>query len=165
MRVVSCGIPHRRGLLEMRRTICFAATRAAVCDRWRVTEPSSGPGPHLSRPGMIACRTTPRDTTRRAVGSTWITTTGEITVRHQTAGQQASIDLSRPPLVPGSVVVGKFHTHPNPSSEGWTPGPSRRDRQVDALHGVPDLIRADDGVHVSGPESRRGLAHGPGFPP
>lgn len=109
------------------------------------------------------------DPARRHEEGGWIymdTTTGEIAVRRQTAGKQASIDLSRPPLLPGSVVVGKFHTHPNPSLEGWAPGPSRRDMQVDALHGVPDLIRADDGVHVSGPNSRRGgLAHGPGFPP
>jgi hypothetical protein len=111
----------------------------------------------------------PEDPARRHEEGGWIymdTTSGEISIRRQTAGRQASIDLSHPPLLPGSVVVGKFHTHPNPSSEGWAPGPSRRDLQVDALHGVPDLIRADDGVHVSGPDSRRGgLSHGPGFPP
>jgi hypothetical protein len=111
----------------------------------------------------------PNDPARRHEEGGWIymdTTTGEIVVRRQEAGRQASIDLSRPPIFPGSVVVGKFHTHPNPSSEGWAPGPSRGDLKVDALHGVPDLIRADDGVHVSGPSTRRGgLAGGPGFPP
>src|ERR1043165_4091576 len=99
----------------------------------------------------------------------WIfmdTTTGTISVQRQSPGQQAQLDLSSPPLVPGSVVVGKFHTHPNPTSEGWDPGPSAQDQIVDALHGVPDLIRADDGMHTSGPDSRRGgLAGGPGFPP
>jgi hypothetical protein len=90
---------------------------------------------------------------------------GEIAVRRQSAGQQASIDLSRPPILPGFVVVGKFHTHPNPSSEGWHPGPSRGDLKVDVLHGVPDLIRADDGIYVSGPDRRRGGLMGePGFP-
>jgi len=94
------------------------------------------------------------------------TTSGEIAVRRQEAGRQASIDLSRPPILPGFVVVGKFHTHPNPSSAVWIPGPSRRDLVVDAIHGVPDLIRADNGIHVSGPFSRRGgLSGGPGFPP
>jgi hypothetical protein len=92
--------------------------------------------------------------------------TKEITVVRASSGAQASLDLSRPPEVPGSVVVGKFHTHPNPTSEGWEPGPSPGDIRVDALHGVPDLIRADDGVHLSGPDSRRGgLAGGSGFPP
>jgi hypothetical protein len=93
-------------------------------------------------------------------------TSGEITVRRQAAGQQASIDLSNPPVLGGFIIVGKFHTHPNPSSEGWTPGPSRRDLRVDAIHGVPDLIRADTGVYVSGPDTRRGgLTGDPGFPP
>jgi hypothetical protein len=63
------------------------------------------------------------------------------------------------------VVVGKFHTHPNPTLEGWDPGPSIADQRVDALHGVPDLIRADDGVYHSGPDSRRGgLGGNAGFP-
>lgn len=92
--------------------------------------------------------------------------TGEIAVRRQTAGGQANIDLSSPPILLGFIVVGKFHTHPNPSFQGWFPGPSRRDLKVDDIHGVPDLIRADNGVYVSGPDTRRGgLAGGPGFPP
>jgi hypothetical protein len=111
----------------------------------------------------------PDDPARRHEEGGWIymdIATGEIAVRRQVPGRQASIDLSRPPLLPGSVMVGKFHTHPNPASDGWALGPSRRDLQVDSRHGVPDLIRAEDGVHVSGPESRRGgLDGGPGFPP
>ena len=92
--------------------------------------------------------------------------TGRITVVRAPVGQQASISLANPPAVPGSVLVGKFHTHPNPTAEGWDPGPSGPDQQVDARHGVPDLIRADDGNHVSGPYSRRGgLGGGPTFPP
>jgi len=110
----------------------------------------------------------PADPTQRHEEGGWIfidTTTGEISVQRQAAGQQAAIDLDSPPIVLGSVVVGKFHRHPNPISEGWDPGPSRHDQIVDALHGVPDLIRADDGIHISGPDSRRGgLAGGPGFP-
>lgn len=111
----------------------------------------------------------PTDAAHRHEEGGWIyqdTTTGEITTRRASSGQQAGIDLSNPPEVPGSVVVGKFHTHPNPTSEGWDPGPSGQDRNVDARHGVPDLIRADDGNHVSGPDSRRGgLGGGAGFPP
>lgn len=93
------------------------------------------------------------------------TTTGEITTRRAPSGWQAGLNLSWPPVVPGHVVVAKFHTHPNPSSEGWMTGPSASDRLIDARHGVPDLILADDGIHVSGPETRRGgLAGGPGYP-
>ena len=98
--------------------------------------------------------------------------TGAITTKRQAAGAQAGIVLSSPPTVKGSVVVGKFHTHPNPTSEGWKPGPSGSvgaaggDITVDAKHGVPDLIRADNGDYVSGPDSRRGgLGGGHGFPP
>ena len=109
------------------------------------------------------------DPTQRHEEGGWIfsdTTTGYISVQRQVPGQQAGIDLSFPPVVPGSVVVGKFHTHPNPTAEGWNSGPSRQDEIVDARHGVPDFIRADDGMHTSGPDSRRGgLAGGPGFPP
>lgn len=91
--------------------------------------------------------------------------TGEITTRRAPGGGQAVINLNNPPIVGRHVLVGKFHTHPNPSSEGWYTGPSTSDHTIDQRHGVPDLIRADDGIHLSGPESRRGgLAGGPGFP-
>jgi hypothetical protein len=93
-------------------------------------------------------------------------TTGVLAAERAPRGAGDSIDLHIPTTIPGSVVVGKFHTHPNPTVEGWVTGPSPADLVVDAAHGVPDLIRAEDGVHVSGPDSRRGgLAGGPGFPP
>lgn len=110
----------------------------------------------------------PKDPIRRHEEGGWIyadTATGTITVRRATAGQGAVIDLSIPPLVAGSVVVATFHTHPNPSAEGWLPGPSAADTHSAWILGVPCLIRADDGVHTTGPTSRRGgLAGGSGFP-
>jgi len=91
---------------------------------------------------------------------------GALSIRRAVSGGESLIDLTSPPMVAGAVVVGKFHTHPNPKIEGWHTGPSPGDRHVDALHGVPDLIRAEDGIHFSGPGSRRGgLAGGPGYPP
>src|ERR1051325_11395423 len=78
----------------------------------------------------------------------WIylnTLTGEFLVEHSPSGSRAVLDLSSPPALPNCVVVGKFHTHPNPSNEGWEPGPSESDLRVDDMHGVPDLIQADDG--------------------
>jgi hypothetical protein len=93
-------------------------------------------------------------------------TTGVVEVRRAPSGAQTSLDLSRPPVVPGGVVVATFHTHPNPSAEGWEPGPSADDTQSAWLFGVPCLIRADDGIHTTGPVSRRGgLTGGPGYPP
>jgi hypothetical protein len=110
----------------------------------------------------------PDDPLRRHEEGGWIycdPASGGITIERASPGAQAGIDLSSPPAVPGSMVVGKFHTHPNPSAEGWEPGPSAGDQLVDAIHGVPDLIRADDGLHVSGPDSRRGgLVGEAGFP-
>jgi hypothetical protein len=92
--------------------------------------------------------------------------TGQLVTRPALSGAQFNIDLNNPPVVAGSTVVGIFHTHPNPSSEGWSAGPSASDQACDARDGIPDLIRADDGIHLSGPPSRRGgLAGGPGYPP
>src|SRR5262245_36728487 len=109
------------------------------------------------------------DPSRRHEEGGWIYLdlgTGAITIERAAPGGTAGIALDQPPIVSGSVVVGKFHTHPNPSSEGWHPGPSASDQRVDAVHGVPDLIRADNGTYVSGPNERRGgLAGGPGYPP
>jgi hypothetical protein len=91
--------------------------------------------------------------------------TGQLVTFRALRGIADAIDLSSPPTVSGLIVVGKFHTHPNPTSEGWQSGPSAVDQAIDALHGVPDLIRAEDGTHVSDPDSRRGgLAGNPGYP-
>jgi hypothetical protein len=111
----------------------------------------------------------PQDTDRRHEEGGWIylnVTTGEIRVRRAPAGLQAELSLENPPEVSGAVIAGVFHTHPNPTAEGWYGGPSDADRLADERDGVPDLIRADDGFYVSGPESRRGgLSGGPGYPP
>jgi hypothetical protein len=111
----------------------------------------------------------PDDPILRCEEGGWIymdPTTGAISIRRASAGGRATLDLSSPPVVPGAVVVATFHTHPNPIAEGWDPGPSRDDTQSAWLLGVPCLIRADNGVHTTGPTSRRGgLAGDSGFPP
>jgi hypothetical protein len=111
----------------------------------------------------------PGDRARRHEEGGWVymdTTTGSFSVQRATAGGQAVLGLGTPPTVPGSVVVATFHTHPNPSAEGWLPGPSTADTHSAWLFGVPCLIRADDGVYTTGPQSRRGgLGGGPGYPP
>jgi len=92
-------------------------------------------------------------------------TTGEIVVRRAPAGHQSELNLDNPAHLHGCVVVGVFHTHPNPSADGWDPGPSDADRIADERDGVPDLIRADNGIHHSGPDSRRGgMSGNPGYP-
>src|SRR5262245_9379951 len=111
----------------------------------------------------------PADPVQRHEEGGWIylnLTTGQLTIQRAPRGLGDEIDLSNPPVVTGAVVVGIFHTHPSPIAEGWYPGPSPEDRARDTLDGVPDLIRAEDRVYLSGPDSRRGgLAGGPGFPP
>ena len=88
-----------------------------------------------------------------------------LTIYRAPSGARSSIDLNQPPPVAGAVVVGKFHTHPNPTAEGWVPGPSAADERNAARHGVPSLIRADDGDYATGPDSRRGgLGGNPGYP-
>jgi hypothetical protein len=109
------------------------------------------------------------DPARRHEEGGWVyldTTTGALRVERASAGRSSSMDLAFPPLIPGCMVVATFHTHPNPSSEGWEPGPSPSDTHSAHFLGVPCLIRAENGVHTTGPTSRRGgLTGGPGFPP
>jgi hypothetical protein len=111
----------------------------------------------------------PAEPARRHEEGGWVymeVATGTIMVRRAPAGAQTMLDLNTPPTVPGAMVVATFHTHPNPSAEGWEPGPSEPDVRSAWLLGVPCLIRSDDGIHTAGPESRRGgLGGGPGFPP
>jgi hypothetical protein len=91
--------------------------------------------------------------------------TGELTVRRAPRGLQAELEIGNPPLLSDYVIVGTFHTHPNPTADGWDPGPSEVDQAVQEELGVPGLIRADDGVYATGPDSRRGgLAGPPGYP-
>lgn len=110
----------------------------------------------------------PNDAVDRHEEGGWIyfeLSSGTVSVVRSSAGGTKAIELYSPPEIPGCVVVGKFHTHPNPSAEGWDPEPSPQDEVVDELHGVPDLIRSDQGMFTAGPDSRRGgLGGRPGFP-
>ena len=72
----------------------------------------------------------PGDPVLRHEEGGWIyvnTTTWEVLVRRAPAGVQATLNLNSPLAVPDAVVVATFHTHPNPSAEGWDPGPSMAD--------------------------------------
>jgi hypothetical protein len=92
--------------------------------------------------------------------------TGVIVTRRAPTGTRSRLSLANPPLLPNHVIVGTFHTHPNPASEGWETGPSIQDEQAASTSGVPWLIRAEDGDHSAGPVSRRGgLGGEPGYPP
>lgn len=108
------------------------------------------------------------DPKRRHEEGGWIyceIATSAITARRAVAGRRASLNLDDPPLIAGSAIVATFHTHPNPAADGWTTGPSSSDTEAAWLDGVPCLIRAEDGVHVAGPEARRGgLSGNAGFP-
>ncbi len=111
----------------------------------------------------------PSDPTYRHEEGGWVyldVTTSAISIQRAPTGKDTRVDLFNPPLVVGSVVVATFHTHPNPSSEGWYAGPSGSDDISANFLGVPCLIRADNGTYTTGPASRRGgLGGGPGFPP
>jgi len=90
---------------------------------------------------------------------------GAIMTKRAPSGKRAGMDLGSPPIEPGFMVVGTFHTHPNPTADGWRSGPSELDKQTAQAAGVPFLIRADDGDYSTGPDSRRGgMAGNPGYP-
>jgi len=107
--------------------------------------------------------------------------TGALTTQRAVAGAGAAINLAAPPTVADSIVIAKFHTHPN-LGPGWDPGPSdlapagpglprRGDVTVDANHGVPDIIAGTPGVDParfnfipSGPNRRAHLAGNRGLP-
>src|SRR5260370_35796767 len=82
-------------------------------------------------------------------------TTGRLIARRHAGGSQADLDLTNPPLLAGCVIVATFHTHPNPSADGWDPAPSPDDTDSANRLGVPCLSRADDGTHTTGPACRR----------
>ena len=110
----------------------------------------------------------PHDAARRHEEGGWIylnVKTGELAVRRAPSGLQAELEIGGPPLLADCLIVGTFHTRPNPTAEGWDPGASDTDQAVHEQLGVPGLIRADDGVYTAGPDSRRGgLTDGPSFP-
>jgi hypothetical protein len=111
----------------------------------------------------------PSDPANRHEEGGWIylnLTTGDIVLRRAPAGMRSRLSLAKPPLLANYLIVGTFHTHPNPASEGWDTGPSSQDQRAANYSGVPWLIRAEDGDHSTGPDSRRGgLKGSPGYPP
>lgn len=111
----------------------------------------------------------PNDPGRRHEEGGWIyadMATGVLTTRRAPAGARARLPLDNPPVVARAVVVGTFHTHPNPSADGWDPTPSPTDQASAIASGVPWLIRSDSGNFQTGPTSRvGGLRGSPGFPP
>src|SRR6266568_8096020 len=80
--------------------------QAALAQTWSDSQPGAAPGIRHEEGGWIYMDLT----------------TGQIHTERAVRGIDDEIDLSRPPLVTGSVVVGKFHTHPNPAAEGWFTG-------------------------------------------
>jgi hypothetical protein len=96
--------------------------------------------------------------------------TGHLVTRRANPGGQANIDLSGPPDVPDSIVIGTFHTHPN-VGPCWGPvHASRTDTNSANGSGVPWLIiGAFPNVSAiqttaTGPTQRLHLAGNRGFP-
>ena len=110
----------------------------------------------------------PGDPARRHEEGGWSyfnPTQNHIQTRRSSVGGRAYLDLDDPPELAGYFVIATYHTHPNPASDGWDTGPSRQDTESAHALGVPCIIRAEDGVHTTGPSARRGgLTGKPGFP-
>jgi hypothetical protein len=110
----------------------------------------------------------PADPARRHEEGGWLylnPESDEVLVRRAKAGNRFALDVSSPPLLPDYFLVATFHTHPNPTAEGWNPQPSEADTESAWELGVPCLIQSDTGVYWTGPERRRnGLGGNPSFP-
>ena len=96
--------------------------------------------------------------------------TGDLTTQRAVHGAGAAILLTSPPTVTDSIVVAKFHTHPN-LGPLWESGPSPQDATVDAAQGVPDIVAGNPGLDpavfqtfASGPDRRQHLGGNRGLP-
>ncbi len=96
--------------------------------------------------------------------------TNVLSVQRAAHGAGAAINLAAPPVQADSVVVSKFHTHPN-LGPAWLATPSPQDVTVDAAHGVPDIVVGTTGINpavfttfASGPNRRLHLAGNQGLP-
>jgi hypothetical protein len=95
----------------------------------------------------------------------WNPQSGEIQTRFAAAGDRSSLEaLDSPDAVPGFLVVGTFHTHPNTPSEGYKIEPSAGDKWFGLLRGVPGLVVTEYGVYGFGPSTRGDDTWTPGFP-
>jgi len=92
-------------------------------------------------------------------------TNADVAVRRVLPGRKDELRLPAPPVLQNYYVVATFHTHPNPSSEGWIPDPSPEDREGAYEIGVPWFVVTEFDVFVAGPERRVGGLNGPsGYP-
>jgi hypothetical protein len=87
--------------------------------------------------------------------------TGAMVVRRAAPGDESEIVLTKPPILPDHYLVAMFHTHPNPTDDGWNPEPSASDRRFAFARGVPNLVVSDMGIYRTGPERRVGGLGGP----
>ena len=92
-------------------------------------------------------------------------TSGDISVRRMLPGRMSGMDVVAPPVVPECFLVATYHSHPNPTADGWNPEPSAADRDFAFRHGLPCFVISDLGVYVCGEERRIGGLTGPrGYP-
>jgi hypothetical protein len=87
--------------------------------------------------GMIHFRIHPMKGTKKGGWIYFNSTLEIIETRRASAGGTANLDLCDPSIIDGTFVVATFHTHPNPTSEGWDDGPSDSDTSSAWLLGVP----------------------------
>ena len=93
------------------------------------------------------------------------TTNGEIAFRRAPPGFMEHLDISKPPAVLNSYLIGVYHTHPNSPAVGWMPDPSPEDYSVAKQAGVPFFMITEDRIYAIGPKRRVGGCVGPsGYP-
>ena len=89
---------------------------------------------------------------------------GQLSTTRVPSGNWGQLSLPGPELknIPdNSIVVGVFHTHPNPDGAGTC---EEHDIQESRIDGVPDVVRGAKGPFPCGVERRLHLAGFKGYP-
>ena len=96
-----------------------------------------------------------RDGVRREQGGWIYARNGQIIIRRARNGGTANIDLTNPPVVPGAILLGNFHTHPGFAAQNMDPAPSPPDIRNATWRGVPGLVISEGmGITPYGPNRR-----------
>ena len=127
--------PPPRPLPPLQTVVADPTVSAAIDSAWNASNPN-GPAADRHEHGFWILRDNRR---------------GTYIISNFPTGSGAQITPGATPVSSNQSVVGFFHTHPNPTNEGYILGPSPADVNFARTRNVPGVLRANDGLHFFGP--------------